>query len=1026
MRRKSTKSYEHLRPNDLSINVSTRINGEHETNNATKLISQSATNLAVSRNDSISPSALSTGAPSSSGGRGRSTTLNKLTRYLRSSVSAGGPVQAKDQTNQQRQPPPPPQIFISTKSLPDSLTSTNPSILNCCPNSLTPVSRQTSDRNATSSDNSKICDSTTTPTQCASGELTSKSITANLRQWKLPKYLRKFENRNNNNDIKCDKDFVVYESSVDTNHPQGNEHFYQLLPIIIQKVNTESSLTGMEQAVNGNCIERDGNGLDSTSCSPTPRSNSNLNTADIIDVRSYISQSRSDITPFYPERADSCKYRSHRSYYGDVSPMRRPRSKTVALTSQEHINNKIGRDGNNELRVPNALGRKHSHYCSSPTSNNLQLPEMAPNHTSISQERLSTGDLTSWVSNISDDPASAEQSSAVVIPANDAINLDPIRKQSDLQLVRCVKENAKSQQNYLVTPPISNLSLFFISPLMEKEFRAEAHQLNNRNGPLTIAFPLYNTYFDILIGVIIFATVSIAMFLLSASEKLKDTSLKWIWLSLFGLFSVIELFMMILFTKKLFRNRRKSFDQQPQASDTELKTFDAEQMTGIDSIKAKELQTISNTMTTSCLTISSTMSVSTRIKKYFEDKIIDCFSTWFRWHISLGFLMCLPAIVTVVHFFISSATNDTAVFDCHYGFLMLVCIVHFCNFTQLNCWMRSILGVLFALAFILGISLNQIEWKPTALVESNPNYSQPLFIISSDGTSNHFNETFVNRSHEYASQKKPHCFEKKIDVEIYLDLILVLTLVWFLNREFEIFYRFAFYSSSIAEKDKIRVQQMKNQADLLLQNIIPKHVADHLKNTAKYSENHHNVAIIFASLINFNELYDESYLGGREYLRVLNELIGDFDELLSRPEFASVEKIKTIGSTFMAASGLDNSLRDQHSTCHIKALMEFALAMQEVVAAFNKDLLEFDLILRIGFNVGDVTAGVIGTSKLHYDIWGDAVNTASRMESTGKAGAIQVTHETCEFLKTFGYHFKQRGMVDVKGKGQLLTYYVDS
>lgn len=915
MRRKSTKSYEHLRPNDLNLSVPIVANGDKDTNNTTKLISQSATNLAVSRNDSVSPSALSTGAPSSAS-RHRSTTLNKLTRYLRSSVSSGGggTVQAKDPSNQRQTQQPPPQIFISTKSLPESLTSTNPSILNCCPNSLTPSSRHTSERNATSSDNSKACDSAVASPTYAPSDTINKSITANLRQWKLPKInFRKFESRNNNNgENKCDKDCVSNENGVEINRTaDNNDQSYQLLPIIIQKTNTETSLCMIDQAAN-NGFDRDGAAtLENTpSCSPSPRSttNINMNNTDIIDVRSYISQSRSDITPFYPERADSCKYRTHRSYYGDVSPMRRPRSKTVTLTSQEHLNSKIS---NNELRVPGALGRKHSHYCS-PTSNHLQLPDMAPNHTSISQERLSTGDLASWVSNISDDPMSAEQSSAIAIPPNDKIHLDPIRKQSDLQLVKCVKENAKSQQNYLVTPPISKISLFFLSPMMEREFRAEAHQLNKRNGPLTIAYPIYNTYFDIVIGMVIFSTVSIAMFLLSASEKFKETSYKWIWCCLFGLFTLVELFILVLFTKKLFRNqqrRRKSSDHDKQTQGTELQKQDTEHSNdAAEPIKHAELQkTVSNTMTTSTLTLSSTLSISYRAKKFFEDKVIGAISTWYKWHITLGFLMSLPAILTITHFVISNMSNDASVFGCHYGFLMLVCIVHFCNFTQLNCWMRSILAVFAALAFIAGISWHQLEWPSTPNANANfsvvqdqliRNISQPSLIISSDGTeniSNSYNQSFSNNSQEYIDRKKLHCFEKKIDLEIYLDLTLILILVWFLNREFEIFYRFAFYSSCVAEKDKVRVQQMKNQADMLLQNIIPKHVADHLKNTAKYSENHHNVAIIFASLINFNELYDESYLGGREYLRVLNELIGDFDELLSRPEFACVEKIKTIG-----------------------------------------------------------------------------------------------------------------------------------
>lgn len=126
----------------------------------------------------------------------------------------------------------------------------------------------------------------------------------------------------------------------------------------------------------------------------------------------------------------------------------------------------------------------------------------------------------------------------------------------------------------------------------------------------------------------------------------------------------------------------------------------------------------------------------------------------------------------------------------------------------------------------------------------------------------------------------------------------------------------------------------------------------------------------------------------------------------------------------MAASGLDESLRENDSNSHINALMEFSLAMQEVVAAFNKDLLEFDLILRIGFNVGDVTAGVIGTSKLHYDIWGDAVNVSSRMDSTGVAGRIQVGKDSIPFLDERFYDFEPRGKVFVKGKDDMEVYLV--
>ena len=111
-------------------------------------------------------------------------------------------------------------------------------------------------------------------------------------------------------------------------------------------------------------------------------------------------------------------------------------------------------------------------------------------------------------------------------------------------------------------------------------------------------------------------------------------------------------------------------------------------------------------------------------------------------------------------------------------------------------------------------------------------------------------------------------------------------------------------------------------------------------------------------------------------------MIPDFDEILDRPEFPNVEKIKTIGSTFMAASGMNPNIRSEntHKYQHIHELMEFVFELQHSVREFNRSLIEFDLVLRIGFNFGDVTSGVIGTTKLYYDIWGDAVNIASRFD----------------------------------------------
>ncbi len=196
--------------------------------------------------------------------------------------------------------------------------------------------------------------------------------------------------------------------------------------------------------------------------------------------------------------------------------------------------------------------------------------------------------------------------------------------------------------------------------------------------------------------------------------------------------------------------------------------------------------------------------------------------------------------------------------------------------------------------------------------------------------------------------------------------------------------------------------------------------------TQSYSKNHDSVGVIFASIVNFSEFYEESYEGGKECYRVLNELIGDFDELLRKHEFKSVEKIKTIGATYMAASGLNvrqlAENDDDSPHAHLRALFNFALEMMGVLDDFNKNMLGFGFKLRIGFNHGPLTAGVIGTTKLLYDIWGDTVNIASRMDSTGVECRVQVSEESHAVLSAMGLEFDYRGTVNVKGKGQMRTF----
>ncbi|CAG5021647.1 unnamed protein product [Parnassius apollo] len=255
------------------------------------------------------------------------------------------------------------------------------------------------------------------------------------------------------------------------------------------------------------------------------------------------------------------------------------------------------------------------------------------------------------------------------------------------------------------------------------------------------------------------------------------------------------------------------------------------------------------------------------------------------------------------------------------------------------------------------------------------------------------------------------------------------------------------YSESLERARHSRGERMRVQAEqaidlrrrnqALVHNVLPPHVASHFMGARHhhrdlYSQSYAEVGVLFASMPNFSEFYSEETVNnqGLECLRFLNEVISDFDLLLEDPKFSKdIIKIKTISSTYMAASGLNPTRQMQPSDgvlvrwAHLACLVEFALELQKVLAAINEQSFNH-FVLRLGVNHGPITAGVIGARKPHYDIWGNTVNVASRMESTGKAGCIQVTEETCHILQCFGYYFEQRGLVAVKGKGQLMTYYL--
>ncbi len=221
--------------------------------------------------------------------------------------------------------------------------------------------------------------------------------------------------------------------------------------------------------------------------------------------------------------------------------------------------------------------------------------------------------------------------------------------------------------------------------------------------------------------------------------------------------------------------------------------------------------------------------------------------------------------------------------------------------------------------------------------------------------------------------------------------------------------------NDITERKKIEeyLRAEQEKSELLLLNILPKAIAEQLKqNPGAIAEQFNSVTILFADIVGFTPL--ASGMSPTNVVNLLNQIFSTFDQLA---EQHGLEKIKTIGDAYMVAGGLPVLKLD-----HAEAVAEMALDMQREIARFQRDDNQ-PLCLRIGINTGPVVAGVIGIKKFIYDLWGDTVNVASRMESQGLPGGIQVTAATYESLKN-KYLFEERGVIPVKGKGEMMTYWL--
>ncbi|MBD2580020.1 transporter substrate-binding protein [Oscillatoria sp. FACHB-1406] len=206
----------------------------------------------------------------------------------------------------------------------------------------------------------------------------------------------------------------------------------------------------------------------------------------------------------------------------------------------------------------------------------------------------------------------------------------------------------------------------------------------------------------------------------------------------------------------------------------------------------------------------------------------------------------------------------------------------------------------------------------------------------------------------------------------------------------------------------------REKSERLLLNILPKRIAERLKQEPQaIAERFDQVSILFADIVNFTQL--SARTSPTDLVKMLNQIFSAFDRLAQQ---YGLEKIKTIGDAYMVAGGFSGMSGLQSA----RAIADMALAMQQTILEFHQDNGE-PFCLRVGINSGPVVAGVIGMNKFIYDLWGDTVNIASRMESHGLPGKIQVTAQTYDLLCDL-YSLEPRGLIEVKGRGGMMTYWL--
>uniref|UniRef100_A0A673NAE1 adenylate cyclase n=1 Tax=Sinocyclocheilus rhinocerous TaxID=307959 RepID=A0A673NAE1_9TELE len=384
-------------------------------------------------------------------------------------------------------------------------------------------------------------------------------------------------------------------------------------------------------------------------------------------------------------------------------------------------------------------------------------------------------------------------------------------------------------------------------------------------------------------------------------------------------------------------------------------------------------------------------------------KLVDCVAEQFNWSSE----MVTPC---VIHNLSRSAADGLNIcpsntpscpFPEYFSYSVLLTLLACSVFLQISSIGKLALMLLIQLTFLL-----LVEWPEVALFDN-----ADLFVTAN------LIQSLVT----------------KVSLKVMTPVILtVFVLALYLHaQQVESTARLDFLWKLQATEEKEEMEELQAYNRRLLHNILPKDVAAHFlarerRNDELYYQSCECVAVMFASISNFSEFYVELEANneGVECLRLLNEIIADFDEIISEEKYRQLEKIKTIGSTYMAASGLNDSTYDKEGRSHITALADYAMHLREQMKYINEHSFN-NFQMKIGLNIGPVVAGVIGARKPQYDIWGNTVNVASRMDSTGVPDHIQVTTDLHQVLAGKGYKLECRGVVKVKGKGEMTTYFLN-